>query len=121
MKIVTNLADAILKIEQNPEFQAALKRVKQEREKSPARHERKYNVDLMRLSHEINAHSLNIAIVTQQLRQHGQDFSKEDLDLAWNSRKEEVFAAATAYKKYDALVAKLDQAIIDEDNLTINP
>ena len=79
---------------------------------SPAQFERKHSKELMDLYMLINFYSSVIARCTDDITNG--DLDHDDLVLCWDRRKKETFALPALYKKYDALVAKLDLAVHNE-------
>lgn len=110
-----SLADIISDYEKNPEFMKTINKLKQRQKESPARHNRQFSLKLMEYGTKVQCAAMNVALITQDINRNGSRWSKEDLDLAWAHRKEQAQMMIDAQNEYDAEVAILDQAIIDED------
>lgn len=112
-KFVT-MAEAVSQLEQNPKMQELIKTLKERKEKSPARHNRQYNIELMNISMMLNHHCQQISYCTSVVLDD--EYSQEDRNEAYKCRAESLIEAAKLQQQYNDLVAELDQAIIDEDN-----
>ena len=110
-----SLADIISDYEKNPEFMNHVNQLKKQQKESPARHNRKFSMKLWEYATKIQCASMNVAMISQDIKDNGQYWSGEDLDLAFAERKNQAQMLVDAQNAYDAEVAVLDQAIIDED------
>lgn len=110
-----SLSDIFTNLEKNPEVQKFIKQVKQERDKSPARHERKFNLDLMNHSAEINFHCQQIGYITNQVLNNAGLYSEDEINKLFEQRQKAIFDLARVQQKHDDLVKKLDLAIRNED------
>lgn len=108
------MAEAVANFEKNPQVQVALAEIKRKREESPARHNRQYNLELMKISMELNRRCQIIGWATQGLLD--ETLSMEDRQELLVIRREEVLIVSDLQDRQDRLIALLEQAIIDEDN-----
>jgi predicted sulfurtransferase len=118
-KLVT-LADSIKTLESDPKIQQVIAKIKLEREVSPARHNRKFSMKLWEFATKIECASMNISMISKDIKQNGQYWSDADLDLAFAERKNQAQMLIDAQNEYDNEVAILEQAIIDEDNSKVS-
>ncbi len=100
----------------------AFEKMKQLREESPARYERKYHIDLMNLDQTFKLHCSCVAFSSPALQQpcrayenNDESFDDEEFENLYAYVKENCLKAADAASKLDALIAQLDQAVIEED------
>lgn len=112
-----SLVDAINKLALDPEVKKMFEQEKKMMKESPARHNRKYNLELMNICMELNGRCKMIAFNTQAIT--SEEVSNTDRDLFWTRRAEEIAQVAQLQARYNALVAQLDQAIIDEDRAKV--
>jgi len=113
-------------LEKNDEYvkarDEAFEKMKKLREESPARYERKYHIDLMSLDQEFKIHCSCVAFASPALQKmcrayesDDESFDDEEFDKLYAYMKENCLKAADAANKLDALIARLDQAVIEED------
>jgi hypothetical protein len=111
-----SLADVISDYEKNPEFMKHINELKRQQAESPARHNRKFSMKLWEYATKIECASMNVSMISRDIKQNGKHWSDEDINLAFAERKLQAQMLVDAQNAYDAEVAVLDQAIIDEDN-----
>ena len=111
-----SLADVISDYEKNPEFMKHINKLKKQQKESPARHNRKFSMKLWECATKIECASMNVSMISRDIKDNGQYWSDADLDLAFAERKNQAQMLVDAQNEYDAEVAVLDQAILDEDN-----
>lgn len=111
MSKLVSLADVIT----SPEMMKVIDKMKKEREASPARHERKFNMDLMNYSMEINFHCQQIGSITFELLNNRDAYSSDETDEMFEIRKTSIFELARVQNLYDAKVSELDLEIQNED------
>lgn len=110
-----SLSDVISNFEKTPEFQQLITKMKQERDASPARHERKFNLDLMNYSAEINFQCQQIGYITNQVLNNASEYTEEQINELFDRRQQAIFDLARVQQKHDDLVRKLDSEIVLED------
>ena len=115
-----SLADVISDYEKNPEFMKHINKLKKQQKESPARHNRKFSMKLWECATKIECASMNVSMISKDIRQNGKHWSDEDMDLAFAERKNQAQMLVDAQNEYDNEVAVLDQAIIDEDNSKVS-
>ena len=115
-----SLADVISDYEKNPEFMNHINKLKKQQKESPARHNRKFSMTLWGCATKIECASMNVSMISKDIKQNGQYWSDADLDLAFAERKNQAQMLIDAQNEYDNEVARLDQAIIDEDNSKVS-
>ena len=115
-----SLADVISDYEKNPEFMKHINELKRQQAESPARHNRKFSMKLWEYATKIECASMNVSMISRDIKQDGQYWSDADLDLAFAERKQQAQMLIDAQNEYDNEVARLDQAIIDEDNSKVS-
>lgn len=125
MKVVT-IEEYANELETNDEYvkvrNEAFKKMNKLREESPARYDRKYHIDLMNLYQAFKIHCSCVAFANPALQQlcrayekNDDSFDDEELEKLCTYMKENCLKAADAASKRDALIARLDQAVIEED------
>ena len=112
-----SLADVISDYEKNPEFMKHINELKRQQAESPARHNRKFSMKLWEYATKIECAAMNVSMISKDIRQNGNQWSNEDMTLACAERKKQAQMLVDAQNEYDAEVAVLDQAIIEEDNI----
>ena len=110
-----SLSDVVSNFEKTPEFQQLIGKLKKERDESPARHERKFNIDLMNYSMEINFQCQQIGYITNQVLNNASEYTEEEIDELFAKRQKIIFDLARVQQKHDDLVRKLDSEIVLED------
>ena len=115
----TSLADQIENLEKDPKFIKILDNLKKEQQESPARHALRFNMELWGYATEVQCHSMNVKMIARDMHENGPMWSSSDLLLAEKHLKEQAKLHDIAKNKYDKLLAKLEQAVVDEDNSKI--
>ena len=125
MTLIT-LEEYINELEKDDEYvkarDDAFEKINKLREESPARYERKYHIDLLHLDQEFKIHCSCVAFASPALQQlcrayetNNESFDDEEFEKLYAYMKENCLKAADAASKRDALIARLDQAVIEED------
>lgn len=115
-----SLADVISDYEKNPEFMKHINKLKKQQAESPARHNRRFSMKLWECATKIECAAMNVSMISKDIRQNSNHWSDADLDLAFAERKNQAQMLVDAQNVYDAEVAMLDQAILDEDNSKVS-
>ena len=110
-----SMIDAINNLDKDPEFAKMIEQIKKERDESPARHDRKFNVDLMNISMEINFLCQQIGHVTYELLNNRDSYDEDSTDKMFEYRQKSIHQLGKLQNQYDQLVAKLDLAVHNED------
>jgi hypothetical protein len=118
-KNYVSLVDAINNLEKDPKIKKMLDQIKKERDESPARHQRKFNVELMNVSIEINFLCEQIGRVTYELLNNRDKYDDEETDEMFEYRQKSIHKLGHLQNQYDKKVRELDLAIHNEDALKL--
>ena len=110
-----SLADVVTNLADDPKIKAIFAKELKLKNESPARHERKFNIDLMNYSMEINFQCQQIGYITNQVLNNASEYTEEEIDELFAQRQKIIFDLARVQQKHDDLVRKLDSEIVLED------
>ena len=110
-----SLADVVTNLADDPKVKAIFAKELKLKKESPARHERKFNLDLMNYSMEINFYCQQIGYITNQVLSNSNEYTEQEIDEMFAQRQTTIFDLARVQQKHDELVRKLDSEIVLED------
>lgn len=122
MRTLADVIEEFANSEQGKNFE---RKMKAERDKSPAKFERKFDREAMMLAMEINgrckiinyySHIIDQDRVAWESGDTEQLMSHDQMSEVWDNRADEIHAASEALRKYAARIKILDQAVLDEDS-----